>query len=150
MRLLSGELLILASLNTLNLDILEAYRDRWGIERTFLCLKTKGFNFERTNLKNSEKLSKLLVICVFALVISIQMVIVVEEQTPIKIKKHRRSLYSLFTYGFDCCRQFLLNQNVAYQIKAFFEEALKRFSRPRPIMRKMLEIRESPCARIAP
>ena len=59
---LRKELLILASTQAVNNDVLKAYKLRWGIERTFLCLKTKGFNFEDTHMTEEDKLMKLMAI----------------------------------------------------------------------------------------
>lgn len=105
----TGELLILASTRDIGIDVLEAYRDRWPIERTFLCLKSKGFNFERTHLKDNDKLAKLMAIAVFALAIAVKAGQILSEETPIKIKKHGRKLFSLFTYGLDWLKGLLFN-----------------------------------------
>lgn len=40
-------------------DPLEIYRQRWGIELCFACLKTKGFNLEDTGLRHKERLEKI-------------------------------------------------------------------------------------------
>jgi|JI6StandDraft_1071083.scaffolds.fasta_scaffold95971_1 hypothetical protein len=110
LKLPNGELLILASTRNIAIDVLEAYRDRWPIERTFLCLKTKGFNFERTHIKDNDKLAKLMAIAVLALSICVKVGAILNEENPIKIKKHGRKLYSLFTYGIDWIKRLLLNK----------------------------------------
>lgn len=106
----TGELLILASTKNIGIDVLEAYRERWTIERTFLCLKTKGFNFERTHIKDNDKLAKLMAIAVLALSICVKAGKILDAQTPIKIKKHGKKLYSLFTYGIDWLKGIFLNK----------------------------------------
>lgn len=40
-------------------DPLEVYRQRWGIELCFACLKKKGFNLEDTGLRDKDRLEKL-------------------------------------------------------------------------------------------
>jgi hypothetical protein len=108
MKLRDGKFLIIASPQKLTLNILETYRERWAIERTFLCLKTKGFNFERTHLKENDKLLKLMAVAVLAFVISVKIGAFREEEKSIPIKKHGRPLYTIFTYGLDWLRFFLL------------------------------------------
>ena len=111
-KLPDGKFLIIASPQKLTLNILEIYRERWGIERTFLCLKTKGFNFEKTHLKENDKLLKLMAVAVLAFIISVKIGEFREEEKSIPIKNHGRPLYSIFTYGLDWLRFILLkNQN---------------------------------------
>ena len=38
---------------------LDRYKLRWGVETLFGCLKTRGFCFEDTHLKDKEKISNL-------------------------------------------------------------------------------------------
>jgi hypothetical protein len=40
-------------------DPLEIYRQRWGIELCFACLKTKGFSIEDTHLRHAGRLEKI-------------------------------------------------------------------------------------------
>jgi hypothetical protein len=107
-RLPDAKFLIIASPQKITLNILESYRERWGIERTFLCLKTKGFNFERTHLKENDKLLKLMAVAVLAFIICIKIGELREEEKSIPIKNHGRPLYSIFTYGLDWLRFILL------------------------------------------
>lgn len=130
MKLPDGKLLIIASPQKLSLNILEIYRERWSIERTFLCLKTKGFNFERTHLKDNDKLLKLMAVAVLAFIISVKIGEFREEEKSIPIKNHGRPLYSIFTYGLDWLKFVLLkNQkpqelSLLKKIHQFFEDLL--------------------------
>jgi hypothetical protein len=40
-------------------NALDIYRQRWGIELCFACLKTKGFNLEDTHLRHKDRLEKI-------------------------------------------------------------------------------------------
>ena len=110
LKLANGELLLLASPLDISLSMLEAYADRWSIERTFLCLKTKGFNFENTHIKDNEKLFKLMAIAVLAFTLTVKAGIYRALRTPIKIKNNGRPLYSLFTYGLDLLKRLFFNR----------------------------------------
>ena len=43
-------------------DILKTYRKRWSIEEMFKKLKTSGFNWEGTHMKDSKRLTSLLIV----------------------------------------------------------------------------------------
>ena len=101
LRFPSGELLILASPPDFADDQLPIYSKRWTIECLFKSLKSQGFNFEDTHLKDAEKLSKLFALCSIAFTWSTKVGDVKNDVLPIKIKNHGRPLYSLFTYGFQ-------------------------------------------------
>lgn len=47
-------------------DPLEIYRQRWGIELCFACLKTKGFNIEDTHLRHADRLEKIFALAAIA------------------------------------------------------------------------------------
>lgn len=49
---------------------LDLYKQRWGIETGFKCLKTNGFNMEKTHLKHSERIKMLIQICAMAMTVS--------------------------------------------------------------------------------
>jgi len=36
--------------------VMDDYKRRWEIEVLFQCLKSRGFNFEETHLKDEERL----------------------------------------------------------------------------------------------
>ena len=61
LRLKSGELLILAT-TVHPRRALDLYRQRWGIETLFSCMKKRGLNIEATHMTQPEKLSTLLAV----------------------------------------------------------------------------------------
>lgn len=62
-KLEKGELLIIMTNQDLPVgQILAVYKDRWSIETLFKNLKTGGFNWENTHMKDSNRLLKLLII----------------------------------------------------------------------------------------
>ena len=60
LRLEDGELLILATFGAPQDQAIGAYADRWQVETLFGGLKTRGFNFEETHLKDAARLSKMM------------------------------------------------------------------------------------------
>lgn len=50
---------------------LTLYKQRWGIETGFKCLKTGGFNLEKTHLKKSDRLKMLVQICSISMTLSL-------------------------------------------------------------------------------
>jgi hypothetical protein len=99
MKQVNGELLILAKTADIAIETLALYKNRWTIECLFKALKTQGFNLEGTQIKHEERLSKLMALCAIAFAWSVKIGEIKAELKPIKIKKHARPLFSLFTYG---------------------------------------------------
>jgi hypothetical protein len=60
LRLDNGERLILATFGAPQDQAIDAYADRWQVETLFGCLKTRGFNFEDTHLRDASRLSKMM------------------------------------------------------------------------------------------
>ena len=60
LRLDNGEFLAIATSGASQADAIDAYADRWQIETLFGCLKTRGFNFEDTHLRDAARLSKMM------------------------------------------------------------------------------------------
>jgi Transposase DDE domain len=60
LRLDNGEFLTLATSGAPQDQAIDAYADRWQIETLFGCLKTRGFNFEDTHLKDAKRLSAMM------------------------------------------------------------------------------------------
>lgn len=85
-------------------DALDLYKTRWAIERTFKCLKSEGFDFERTHITHPERLLKLFAMAALSVGISVVAGAFFALLKPIKIKNHGRSAWSLFTYGLDYLR----------------------------------------------
>jgi len=108
---LTDEYLILIT-NHLPERALLQYKKRWQIETLFGSLKSRGFNFEETQLTHTTRLSKLmglltLTFCWAHLVGEWR-----QQIKPIHFKTHKRMAYSLFRYGLDYLREILLNIQV--------------------------------------
>lgn len=108
LRLPDGELLIVVSPDSPK-TIIEDYARRWEIETLFGCLKTRGFNLESTHMVEAEKIRKMVALLAIALCWAYRLGEVLNEQKPIKIKKHGRKAKSLFRYGLDWIRNILFN-----------------------------------------
>lgn len=117
---LEQEQLFVVSNVIIGSDALLAYKQRWSIERSFLSMKSSGFNIEDTHITDLRKLEKLFAIASIALSVCVIAGEIKNGFIPIKIKKHGRKLYSLFTYGFDWLKEYFAGS--ANQIlQAFFE-----------------------------
>lgn len=95
-----NELVIVAS-NQDQEKALDRYKLRWGIETLFGCLKTRGFCFEDTHLKDTEKISNLLILLSFAFFWAFKIGEWLNEKAPITLKSHKRKSISFFRYGLD-------------------------------------------------
>jgi len=85
------------------------YARRWEIETLFGCLKTRGFCFESTHLKDYKRIDKLLSLISIAFCWAHIVGEWCNSQKPIRIKKHGRRAQSIFRYGYDHLRDILLN-----------------------------------------
>ena len=79
------------------------------MEVLFQALKSRGFNFEATHLKDAERLKTLLAVLTIAFCWSYHVGAWRHVVKPIRIKKHQRPAKSIFRYGFDWIRQAVLN-----------------------------------------
>jgi hypothetical protein len=108
MRLPSGEYLIIVSEEPCN-QVLEDYQRRWKIEVLFEALKSRGFNFEDTRLKDEKRLQTLFAVVAIAFCWAYHVGAWRHEVKPVRIKKHQRPAQSIFRYGFDWIRHALFN-----------------------------------------
>ena len=108
MRLPSGEYLIIVS-NEESDQVLEEYKKRWKIEVLFQTLKSRGFNFEETHLKDEGRLKTLFSVLAIAFCWAYHVGAWRHVVKPIRIKKHQRPAQSIFRYGFDWIRQAMFN-----------------------------------------
>ena len=67
LRLDNGERLILATFGAPQDQAIDAYADRWQVETLFGGLKTRGFTFEDTHLRDASRLSKMMGLLALAL-----------------------------------------------------------------------------------
>ena len=85
------------------------YKKRWKIEVLFEALKSRGFNFEDTHLKDEKRLNTLFTVLANAFCWAYHVGACQHQVKPIRIKKHQRPAKSLFRYGFDLIRHTLFN-----------------------------------------
>jgi hypothetical protein len=104
----SGDYLIIVSHDESD-QVMEDYAKRWKIEVLFQSLKERGFNFEDVNLKDEERLKHLFAVMVIAFCWAYHVGAWLNNQKPIRIKKHQRPAKSVFRYGFDLIRNILFN-----------------------------------------
>lgn len=108
MRLPSGAYLIVVS-DDYSDYVLEEYKKRWKIEVLFEALKSRGFNFEDTHLKDAKRLQTLFSVLAIAFCWAYHVGTWRHAVKPIRIKTHQRPAQSIFRYGFDWIRQTLFN-----------------------------------------
>jgi hypothetical protein len=109
LRLDSGELLVVAT--NANPDAaLAIYRRRWTIETLFAAFKTRGFNLEDTHIVDTGRIAKMMGVLAVAFAFAFAAGKRRASQRPIAKKAHNRKAHSLFRYGLDRLRAFLLNQ----------------------------------------
>lgn len=121
-----GELVIIATNDNPHIA-LKTYKRRWEIETLFGCLKTKGFNFEKTHLKDLDRINTLLGIVSIAFTFAYVVGIWQNEISPIKDKTHGRKSISFFRYGLDYLRRILL---LPEKMKQEFDEIMEIFIKP--------------------
>jgi hypothetical protein len=109
-RLLDGDYLIVVSPNYTSKAI-EDYARRWEIETLFGCLKTRGYNFEETHITKKERIERLLALLALAFAWAHIIGEWLNDQKPLKIKKHGRLTKSIFRYGLDKLQNVLSNFN---------------------------------------
>lgn len=107
-RLTNAELLIVITFHECT-NALDIYSRRWEIETLFRALKTSGFRFESTHLKDLERIDKLLGLISIAFVWCYLVGDQLDFQKPIPFKKHGYRAKSIFRYGYDYIRRILLN-----------------------------------------
>lgn len=109
-----GELVIVMTNQDLKASqILTKYRERWAIEELFRKLKTSGFHWENTHMKQPPRLVCLVIILGFALLIACLMG--QDDKIPWK-KTLGYPLYSIFKQGLINF-QFLVAQSVTRAIQ---------------------------------
>ena len=126
MKCISGEFFIAVTFSDPE-KMFEIYAKRWQTETMFACLKTRGFRFESTHLRDPDRISRLLSIVVTAFVWVYLTGDSSEEKKPILIKKHGYRAKSIFRNGFDHLRRIFLNMN---EYTDEFSKVTKIFSVP--------------------
>ncbi len=107
-RLATDELLIVVT-NAEPKEALATYALRWEIETLFAAMKSRGFNLEDTHMTNHERVSKLVAVLAIAFCWAHKIGEWLHETKPIRLKSHQRRAKSIFRYGFDQIRRYLVN-----------------------------------------
>ena len=94
-----GERILLLTNRTDLTQVLALYGQRWTIETTFACLKSRGFNLEDTHLTHPQRLHLLLGLLAWTLLWALLVGEQLHHTKPIPIKKHGRRAISLFRRG---------------------------------------------------
>ena len=89
MRLPSGDYVIIVSTDDSS-DAMSLYKKRWKIEVLFQALKSRGFNFEETHLKDETRLKTLFAVLAIAFCWAYHVGAWRHAIKPIRIKKHQR------------------------------------------------------------
>ena len=105
LRLDDRDWLILATFGAPQDQAIDAYADRWHVETLFGCLKTRGFNFEDTHLRDASRLSKMMGLLALAFAWTHRIGEQLHDQDrPIPLKKRfsDRSSLSSATASISC------------------------------------------------
>ena len=102
-----GERILLLTNRTDLTQVLAVYGQRWTIETTFACLKSRGFNLEDTHLTHPQRLHLLLGLLAWTLLWALLVGKQLHHTKPIPIKKHGRRAISLFRRGLDQLTQII-------------------------------------------
>jgi len=89
------------------------YKKRWTIEVFFQALKSRGFNIEKSCLKNLEKYKKLFALVSLAYTICWATGVEDGKQNPVRCKKHGYPKYSIFRRGLNLMRKYYKNKILA-------------------------------------
>jgi hypothetical protein len=104
LRLKTGELLILAT-TVHPRAALGLYRQRWGIETLFSCMKTRGLNLEATHMTQPEKLATLISIAALGFCAAYKTGLHIARRVSLPIKAHGRRERSIFALGINALRK---------------------------------------------
>ena len=121
-----GERILLITNRTDLKQVLALYGQRWAIETTFACLKSRGFNLEDTHM-NPQRIHLLLGLLAWTLLWALLM----GENSirkPSPLKKHGRPAISLFRRGLDSPRSYtkcVSSLNMPNNINPFYCRVLR-------------------------
>jgi hypothetical protein len=110
----------------------QLYRKRWGIEACFQNLKQRGFDLEKSHLKNDGKLRKLIALVSITYAVCTSLGIYQHKKVkPIRTKKHGYKENSFARVGIDLIQKWFRPQNnipekTMKRILAFFRLLAKR------------------------
>lgn len=108
MRLKTGELLIVATSQIKINRALAIYRNRWGIETLFSCLKKRGLGLEDTHMTNPAKLATLVAVLAVAFCLAYKTGLWAARLVPLRKKAHGRPQRSIFALGLNALRKAIV------------------------------------------
>lgn len=85
------------------------YRVRWTIETLFACLKTRGFDLEKTHLIHLYRFEKLFMVLSLTFSGCFKLGIWQHHITAIPLKSHGRRSKKLFRHELDCLHHVLVD-----------------------------------------
>ena len=103
---------------------MDRYKRRWSIEVFFQCIKSRGFNLEKTHLTQPERLRKLFAAVCLAFVCCLAMGVYKDAKIKkIPFCKHGYKRKSFFRYGLDELRSILrkASRGQIEPLETFFE-----------------------------
>lgn len=137
LRLKTGDLLIIATTARVK-SALSLYRQRWGIETLFSCLKTRGMDLEATHMTQPEKISVLMAIVSIGFCCAYKAGLVLTRCAPPR-KSHGRKERSTFAFGLNALRQVTAAQPFR-NISSIFASVLSRPNPLKPLIQAGLRV----------
>jgi len=137
MRLKTGEMLIVATSRIRIKTALPIYRNRWGIETLFSCLKTRGLGLEDTHITDPQKLAPLMGILAIALCLAYKAGLWVARTKPPRRKVHGRLQQSIFALGLKTFRKAMVKMS-ELKIFDYMAELLKPNIPRKPLIELVL------------
>ncbi len=131
MRLKTGELLIVATSQIKINRALAIYRNRWGIETLFSCLKKRGLGLENTHMTSPAKLATLIAILAIAFCLAYKTGLWAARLKPLRQKAHGRPQRSIFALGLNALRKAITKfreKELQECIAALFKPKIPRSS----------------------
>jgi hypothetical protein len=115
-----GKASLIIVTNTRAVEALNVYQNRWSIEVMFQSFKSRGFNLDKTHLKDGERLRKLFALSSIAFVLTFVTGLALNEKKKIPIKSHGYKANSIFRYGLNFIHKALkimYKKNIKDRIK---------------------------------
>ena len=135
MRLKTGELLVLAVSGVSPKRALALYRQRWGIETLFSCLKKRGLGLENTHMSQPKKISTLIAVLAIAFCTAFKAGLWTDGHRQRKTKKHGYRALSLFALGLNVLRKLFAAGNEC-QILQYLTQVYENKKRPKTLLEK--------------
>lgn len=139
LRLKTGEMLIIATTMPHTKYALPLYRQRWGIETLFSCLKTRGMNLEATHMTQPEKISVLMAVVSIGFCCAYKTGLVMTRRTPPPRKSHGRKERSTFALGLNALRKMTTAQPFRH-VSALFARIFSATNPLKPLIQPGLRL----------